>query len=146
MKRRFPQTAVILIRETAAPSLLHLAMRAGIRDVVDLSRGTDELRHALDESLAWARSLRTTATDWARPLPTRRGPIVGVFSSKGGTGKSFLASNLAAAMAAGRRSDTALLEKSHRNVLFSLSLDQATATATDLVRLSPEWDAVARPT
>jgi SulP family sulfate permease len=40
--------------------------------------------------------------------------------------------------------DTALLEKSHRNVLFSLSLDQATATATDLVRLSPEWDAVAR--
>jgi len=40
--------------------------------------------------------------------------------------------------------DTASLEKSHRNVLFSLSLDQATATATDLVRLSPEWDAVAR--
>jgi pilus assembly protein CpaE len=139
VKRRFPQTALILVREQADPSLLHLAMRAGIRDVVDLSRGTDELRSALDEALAWASSLRTTTTEWARPLPRKRAPVVAVFSSKGGTGKSFLASSLAAAVASGQRSDTALLDlDTEMGDVFSYFGEEPRHAFADLLALADE--------
>src|SRR2546430_791918 len=84
-------------------------MRAGIKDVVDLSKGTEELRQALDGALGRARNLRSTGS---RPAVAsrRRGRLISVFSSKGGTGKSFLASNLSAALSHRWRKDVALVD------------------------------------
>jgi pilus assembly protein CpaE len=139
VKRRFPQTALILVREKAEPALLHQAMRSGLRDVVDLSRGTEELRQALDEALSWARSLRGASAEWSRPEPRMRAPIVAVFSSKGGTGKSFLASNLAAAMAGGRRNDTALLDlDTEMGDVFSYFGEEPRQAFSDLLALADE--------
>src|SRR2546425_5737300 len=44
--RTSPTTAVLLVRDRALNGTLPAAMRAGIRDVVDLSRGNNDLREA----------------------------------------------------------------------------------------------------
>ncbi|HYT80339.1 MAG TPA: hypothetical protein VEQ37_14025 [Actinomycetota bacterium] len=111
VSRSSPATAVVLVRDRTLNGLLPAAMRSGIRDVVDLSRGGQEFRDALVRAAAWSQSLRSFSTEDdsagdARP----RGTVVSVFSSKGGTGKTFLACNLAAAIAVQTKSDTALLD------------------------------------
>jgi pilus assembly protein CpaE len=106
-----PATAVVLVRDRALNGLLPAAMRSGIRDVVDLSRGGQELRDALVRAAAWSKSLRSFSTeDEAGRDGGSRGIVVSVFSSKGGTGKTFLACNLAAAIAARSQKDTALID------------------------------------
>ena len=104
-----PTTVVVLVRDRIDNGLLPAAMRAGIRDVVDLSRGTDELGQALERAVSWSAILRAATTD-IRPDSGHKGTLVTVFSSKGGTGKTFLACNLAAAIASRSKSDTALLD------------------------------------
>jgi pilus assembly protein CpaE len=106
-----PASAVLLVRERADNGLLPKAMRAGVRDVVDLSRGGEELREALTRAVAWSASLRTARSGGAPASEAaRRGRVVSVFSSKGGTGKTFLACNLAWALAEVRHVDTAILD------------------------------------
>jgi pilus assembly protein CpaE len=108
--RSSPATAVVLVRDTTLNGVLPAAMRAGVRDVVDLSRGGDELREALMRAVAWSRSLRSFSTDDAAREPQSRGTVISVFSSKGGTGKTFLACNLAAAIALRTKTDTAVVD------------------------------------
>ncbi|HEY3210221.1 MAG TPA: P-loop NTPase [Actinomycetota bacterium] len=109
--RSSPATAVVLVRDRNLNGILPAAMRAGIRDVVDLSRGGQELRDALIRAAAWSKSLRSFATDDESARDSRpQGSVVSVFSSKGGTGKTFLACNLAAAIAERSKSDVALLD------------------------------------
>lgn len=98
VRRHAPFTSVVLVRDRAGDGLLTAAMRAGVRDVVDLSRGGEDLREALQGALEWTTSLRFQNTH-ADHAPSRNGRIVSVFSSKGGTGKTFLATNVAAAIA-----------------------------------------------
>lgn len=95
--RNSPATAVVVVRDRAPDGLVPLAMRAGVRDVVDLSRGSTELGEALQRAVAWSLTIRRAPSDVAAE-PTKRGAIVSVFSSKGGAGKTFLASNLAVAL------------------------------------------------
>jgi pilus assembly protein CpaE len=84
-------------------------MRAGIRDVVDLSRGTLELREALERAIAWSANLRAVSADPGR-RETERGVVFSVFSSKGGTGKTMLSTNLAAAIADITKKHTAIVD------------------------------------
>jgi pilus assembly protein CpaE len=107
--RTTPSTAVVMVRERALNGLIPAAMRAGVRDVVDLSRGSHELREALDRALAWSANLRSPGEAPPKTAPVR-GVVISVFSSKGGTGKTFLASNLAVALAARSRMHTALVD------------------------------------
>lgn len=109
--RSSPATAVLLVRDHTidANGLLAAAMRAGIRDVVDLSRGGGELREALERAIAWSEVLRSSGPSGADATGPR-GRVVSVFSSKGGTGKTFLACNLAAAMAEVSGKDTAVVD------------------------------------
>jgi len=94
--RQAPGTAIVLVRDHTWNGLLPAAMRAGIRDVVDMTQGSDELREAVERAIAWALNLREVSggprVDGAR---TERGRIVSVFSSKGGSGKTFVTTNLA---------------------------------------------------
>jgi pilus assembly protein CpaE len=109
--RSSPATAVVLVRDRTLNGLLPGAMRAGIRDVVDLSRGGQELRDALVRAAAWSRSLRSFGTEDDSTRDARpRGSVISIFSSKGGTGKTFLACNLASAISLRTKSDTALLD------------------------------------
>jgi pilus assembly protein CpaE len=83
-------------------------MRVGIRDVVDMSIGPNELSDALRRALGWSESLRSVAGEEAEV--DKNGMLISIFSSKGGTGKTFLACNLAAALADLSGSDVAVCD------------------------------------
>jgi len=134
--RSSPATVVILLRDQQLNGLLPLAMRAGIRDVVDLSRGTAELREAIWRGLTWSTSLRSVRPDMNGAAAGTRGNLISVFSSKGGTGKTFLACNLAAAIAKRTESDTALVDLDlDMGDCFSYWGQEATHTVQDLMTL-----------
>ena len=105
-----PTTAVVLVRENELNGTLPAAMRAGIRDVVELSKGSNDLREALKRAVAWSESLRSAGRDLAPEADGRQGHVYSVFSSKGGTGKTFLVSNLAAAIAGETKQDVAVVD------------------------------------
>src|SRR4029078_11923774 len=46
--RTSPMTAIVMVRDKSWNGLLPAAMRAGIRDVVDLTQGSEELRDAVE--------------------------------------------------------------------------------------------------
>ena len=97
--RSAPATAVVVVRDRPADGFLPLAMRAGVRDVVDLTNGAQELREGLERAMIWSAKVRSAGTDSRAGAPEGTGRVHAVFSSKGGTGKSFLASNLASSLA-----------------------------------------------
>jgi len=107
--RTAPSTAIIMVRDKSWNGLLPAAMRAGIRDVVDLTRGAEELRDAVERALTWAENLRTLRGEMTAK-PAQRGMVISVFSSKGGTGKTFLTTNLATAIADLSKKETAVVD------------------------------------
>ncbi|HJU57566.1 MAG TPA: hypothetical protein VJ774_02395 [Actinomycetota bacterium] len=107
--RTAPMTAIIAVQEKASNGFLPTAMRAGIRDVVDLTRGSDELRDAVERAIQWTESVSTMRGQLAA-TPQHRGSIITVFATKGGVGKTFLTTNLAAALADISKQDTAAVD------------------------------------
>ena len=107
--RMAPMTAIVMVRDKAWNGLLPAAMRAGIRDVVDLTQGSEELRDAVERAITWADNLRLSRGEMAM-RPSQRGMVISVFSSKGGTGKTFLTTNLATAIAELSGQDTAVVD------------------------------------
>lgn len=110
MTRSSPTTAVVVVRDFLPNGSLPALIRAGVRDVVDLSRGNEDLRDALGRALDWCAGLRSASGNGESGDRDRRGYVISVFSTKGGTGKTFLACNLAAALAARSNGRTALLD------------------------------------
>ena len=126
-----PTTAVVLVRDQPTPGLLSAAMRAGIRDILDRSADDFELGEALRRAIAWSQGLESLGGSkrFAKP----RGQIVSIFSSKGGVGKSFLASNLAAALAKRSDREVALLDFDLKlGDVFSYWGQEPTCSATEL--------------
>jgi pilus assembly protein CpaE len=108
MSARFsPTTAVVVVRSGDMNGSLPSFMRAGVRDVVAQEGGPDELADALERALSWSSRLKSVRPESARE---DAGLVVTIFSSKGGTGKTFLASNLAAALADKSGEETALVD------------------------------------
>jgi pilus assembly protein CpaE len=107
--RTAPMTAIVMVRDKSWNGLLPAAMRAGIRDVVDLTQGSEELRDAVERAIAWAENLRQLRGEMSAK-PQQRGMVISVFSSKGGTGKTFLTTNLASAIATMSGQDTAVVD------------------------------------
>ncbi|HMC37629.1 MAG TPA: hypothetical protein VKK30_07140, partial [Actinomycetota bacterium] len=110
MVRTSPTTSVVLVRDRSPNGMLPVFMRSGIRDVVDLSRGTLELREALERAISWSANLRVISLENGHQEKQQRGVVFSVFSSKGGTGKTFLTVNLAAALAEMTKQDVAFLD------------------------------------
>jgi pilus assembly protein CpaE len=110
MGRQAPGTAIVLVRDHTWNGLLPAAMRAGIRDVVDMTQGNDELREAVERAIVWASNLRNLGGGQREGAPAQRGHVISVFSSKGGSGKTFLVTNLAAAIADITGQDTAVVD------------------------------------
>ncbi|WP_306213604.1 AAA family ATPase [Actinoplanes sp. RD1] len=93
-----PLIGVLLLRETLDPDVLALAMRAGVREVVE-ETDVEGIRLAAARSIDLSKALSTamrTGTD-----ATAHAKIITIFAGKGGCGKSVVATNLAAALAAG---------------------------------------------
>lgn len=90
---RFPEISVILVAEADSDIVLH-AMRAGIRDVLHPASESPQIRVILERACqAFASRQRTNDAQAADPTP--KGLVIGVFSPKGGVGKTTIATNLA---------------------------------------------------
>jgi pilus assembly protein CpaE len=108
MSARFsPTTAVVVVRAGDTNGALPSFMRAGVRDVVSDEAGEEDFRDALERALAWSSRLKSVRPESASD---DAGLVITIFSSKGGTGKTFLATNLAAAIAQKTGEDTALVD------------------------------------
>jgi pilus assembly protein CpaE len=83
-----PKTAVISAANNASPDLLLQSLRAGAREFLQLPIKQDELKTVLDRISEFCEVQVET--------PRKKGRMVAVFSSKGGCGTSFIATNLAA--------------------------------------------------
>ena len=107
--RTAPMIAIVAVRDKGWNGLLPAAMRAGIRDVVDMTRGSEELRDAVERAITWAENLRhQRGVDPGQA--SQRGVVISVFSSKGGAGKTFLTTNLATAISQLSGRDTAVVD------------------------------------
>ncbi|KRE79685.1 AAA family ATPase [Arthrobacter sp. Soil763] len=90
---QLPELSVILVGEPD-PDFVLLAMRAGIRDI--LSPGSDPAQiRVLLERACQSYASRTRATAVQQPDKSPKGLVIGVFSPKGGVGKTTIATNIA---------------------------------------------------
>jgi pilus assembly protein CpaE len=109
--REYPLMASILVVDELTTQLLQQALRAGVRDVLALTGESGALAQAvqrvavtLDQAPRTAQVPAPAApVDDMGITPTVNGQVLTVFSTKGGAGKSMLASSLAVELA--RRSD-----------------------------------------
>jgi pilus assembly protein CpaE len=85
-----PRTAIICASHDASPDLILRSLRAGARDFLRLPVRAEEFSTVLARTAEFCASLAEA--------PKRRGRAVSVFSSKGGCGTSFVATNLAASI------------------------------------------------
>lgn len=97
-----PAVGVVLLRDVVDVVVLTRALRSGVREVV----ARDDLS-ALVDACARSRALSAQVTGVPQPRADerRQGQVITVFAAKGGCGKTTLAVNLAALLAArGERS------------------------------------------
>lgn len=96
-----PKTAIISAAQDASPDLILQSLRAGAREFLRIPISGDELRTVLDRISEFCEK--------QVEAPKKKGRMIAVFSSKGGCGTSFIATNLAACV-------------SQRSVLVDLNL------------------------
>ncbi|HYV02178.1 MAG TPA: P-loop NTPase, partial [Actinomycetota bacterium] len=138
--RAAPMTAIIVVRDKSWNGLLPAAMRAGIRDVVDLTKGSEELRDAVERAILWAENISNVRGQSAA-RPKHRGSIISVFASKGGVGKTFLTTNLAAALADISKQETAVADLDvDMGDVFSYFGREPVKQMTDLIALGEGAD------
>jgi len=104
-----PALGVILIRRRFDTVLLADAMRSGIREVVP-DRDIAALVIAVRRSSDIARKMREHEGDDAPGSGRLHGQVLTVFSAKGGCGKTTVATNLGAALAANGRHQVCVLD------------------------------------
>lgn len=104
LTRLRPEVAVVLVVDELTTDVLQRALRAGVRDVLAAPVPSEQLRTAVSRLAVAAPQAGTV-----KPSAREEGPsgplgrVVVVFSTKGGAGKSMVASNVAVSLA--RRSD-----------------------------------------
>ncbi|RKR20564.1 AAA family ATPase [Arthrobacter oryzae] len=91
---QIPELSVILVGE-ADPSFILLAMRAGIRDILSPAADPAQIRVLLERACQSFASRNRTSTSTLKSPDTPKGLVIGVFSPKGGVGKTTIATNIA---------------------------------------------------
>ena len=101
-----PEVAAILIAAEMSTTLLQQALRAGVKDVLAIPLDGNQLvqtvQRVADNLSAQAAAMapRTPEFNGPEPLdPAEQGQVITVFSTKGGSGKSVIASNVAVRLA-----------------------------------------------
>ncbi|MBT2537110.1 AAA family ATPase [Arthrobacter sp. ISL-69] len=93
MNVRFPEISVILATEPDPDFILH-AMRSGVRDILSPDADAAQIRVLLERaSQSFASRYRAHAAPSA--AEANKGLVIGVFSPKGGVGKTTIATNIA---------------------------------------------------
>ena len=143
-RRSRPELALVLLADEVSTTTLKQAMRSGIDDVVDSDSGLDVLEEAI-----------TRAADSLLPVPSaptlaagddaggERGRLITMFSTKGGSGRSFVATNLAVALARRSKKPVALVDADLQfgdvAVMLNVSPRHTIADAVNAVdRLDPQ--------
>jgi pilus assembly protein CpaE len=106
LSRQHPEMGVVLVSEELSLGVLQQALRAGVRDALALDTDDAALRQAIErvgESLV---SSHTAPGSGAVEL----GRVIVTFSTKGGVGKSILATNLAVALASRSSRQVAIVD------------------------------------
>lgn len=90
---QFPEISIVLAGEYE-PGLVVQAMRAGIRDVLSPTAEVAQVTAVLDRACQ-AHSARRRTQQPVAEEPGDKGLVIGVFSPKGGVGKTTVATNIA---------------------------------------------------
>ena len=100
--REHTQAPIIVVASDASSELLEEALEADVADVLPLPQ--------MAENVVFA--IRKASRSGGRPAaaPAKRGRVITVFSPKGGTGKTVLSTNLAAAFAKDEGKRTLLVD------------------------------------
>jgi pilus assembly protein CpaE len=93
-----PSVCTVLVREQVSADVLRRALRSGVSDVVSSDSASAELTDAIARCLKSAEK-STPAAAPQQPEAVHRGRITTVFSTKGGVGKTVVATNLGVALA-----------------------------------------------
>jgi pilus assembly protein CpaE len=145
-----PSLGVILVRDDVTTPLLQDALRAGLQDVIH-RRDPLGLQSAIKRSAHLAAARRDHTPEPSQPptpphldQPGHRGRVITVFSAKGGSGKTTLATNLAAVLAdRGRRNVCIVdLDLAFGDVAIAMQLFPA-RTIADAVPLNGAIDSSA---
>lgn len=100
---------VVLIVSQPEALLMRRALRAGVVDVVDSEETIDEVTAAVQRALSASERMRPSAAP-ADESHVERGKVITVFSTKGGVGKTVLATNVAVALASSTGKRVALVD------------------------------------
>lgn len=129
-----PGTHLILVTSERSAEFLRRAMRAGAREVLPAPLG----RAAIEAVLQQARMLQSIHV---RPRPQDDGRVLAFVGCKGGSGNTFLATNLAYALSRqGRRVAVLDLNLYFGDAAVLLGDSKPLSTAVDLVRHSERLD------
>lgn len=113
---KVPSTSVIMMSVQNEPDVLRRAMLAGAREFLAKPFSLDELISAVRHVSRLARPVQVvsaaTPTNNARQADPGKARLIGVFSSKGGAGRSVLATNLAVAIRKATNKQVALVDAS----------------------------------
>lgn len=99
--QRRPDLEVVLISEEASADFLMRAMRAGVREVIPTSAAPGSLQEAIGRVQLKRTKMLNTRSD---------GKVLSFLSCKGGSGATFIAANLAYALAAEQGKRVALID------------------------------------
>ena len=121
----YPNMAFIVLCEQQSPDFLIQAMRAGVREVLPFPATAEALSAAIER----IRHKQGFA-------PTRKGKILAFISCKGGSGATFLAANLAYALATQANKKVALFDFNLQfgDALLFLSDQKPATTLADVAR------------
>ena len=99
-----PDVGVVLVADELSTTVLQLALRSGVKDVLTLQGDTLQIVEAIERVGSGLRSDSGAAPASHLPVVTggddsELGRVTTVFSTKGGSGKSVIATNLAVVLA-----------------------------------------------
>ncbi|MHB9002906.1 MAG: AAA family ATPase [Coriobacteriia bacterium] len=104
-------TAVVMVAPEVTTELMRAAMKTGVCDVVAMTDSAAEISRAILDAYDSARRRAEAAiSEIPAVAPDARGQVVSVFSTKGGVGKTVLATNLGVALAKVLDLKTALVD------------------------------------
>jgi pilus assembly protein CpaE len=105
--------SVVLVANALTPDVLQQAIRSGVRDVLPAAFTTAQMVDTVSRAEALSMQIAGRVGQ-AAPIADTGGPgegkVITVFSSKGGCGKSFVASNLAVALAQKTGEEVAMID------------------------------------
>lgn len=91
-------TSVVLVTGVLDAQLMREAMRSGVSDVISASDTTDDITEVFSRALANTERTRAASGNGNGHGTKRGGSVVTVFSTKGGVGKTVLATNIGVAL------------------------------------------------